>query len=46
MIKPRKKNSNLTIWGLESVLLRKRKGEGNWNNREGLLSEKDVTPNL
>ena len=45
MIKPRKKNFNLTIWGLESVL-RKVKGEGNWHNNEGFLFEKDVTPNV
>lgn len=45
MIKPIKKNFNLTIWGLESVL-RKVKGEGNWHNNEGLLFEKDVTPSL
>jgi len=45
MIKPRKKNFNLTIWGLESVL-RKVKGEGNWHNNEGFLFDKDVTPSV
>lgn len=41
----RKKNCNLAIWGLETIL-RKRKGEGNWHNTEGVLFVKDITPNL
>lgn len=36
----------LDCWGLEPVLLRKRKEEGNWYNAEGLLFDKDIMTNL